>query len=367
MSSDNKICLKGLWIEDYQKLLSAWGEAPYRARQLASWIYAKGVSDFEQMTNLSKESRKRLAAGYTLSCLKLVKTEMSERDHSVKFLFELEDKEAIETVLIRDQRKNTACISVQVGCPLGCLFCATGYMGYKRNLTAGQIVDQVLSVRPFIHKGEILNNIVYMGMGEPLLNYHNVLQSLRILTSDYGVCISPRRITLSTAGLVPQIYQLADGGIKVKLAISLHAPDQDLRKKLMPVTSKHSLEDLLEAAKYYAKKVGQRVTFEYILIKGVNDSEKQAKQLAKLIAGIPCKINLILYNPIPDAPFERPSLEEAQKFREILYPRTPAVTLRISKGVDIAAACGQLKTKVYKKQKEIDFSKLVNPTLILLS
>jgi len=196
-----------------------------------------------------------------------------------------------------------------------------------------------------------------------LLNYDNIIKSLRILTSDFGVCISPRRITLSTAGLVPQIYRLADDGLKVKLAISLHAPDEELRKKLMPVTNKHSLKDLLEAAKYYAKKVGQRVTFEYILIKGVNDSERQAKKLAKLIANIPCKINLILYNPIPDAPFERPTLEQAQKFREILYPRAPAVTLRISKGTDISAACGQLKTKVYKKQKRIDFSTLANPTL----
>jgi 23S rRNA (adenine2503-C2)-methyltransferase len=233
-------------------------------------------------------------------------------------------------------------------------------MGYKRNLTAGEIVDQILQVKPHIKPGEILNNVVYMGMGEPLLNYHNVLKSLKILTSDYGVCISPKRITLSTAGLVPQIYHLADEGVRVKLAISLHAPDEELRKKLMPVTNKHSLKDLLQAAKYYAKQVGHRVTFEYILIKGVNDSEKQAMQLARLIANIPCKINLIMYNPIPDAPFERPALEQAQKFREILYPRAPAVTLRISKGVDIAAACGQLKTKVYKKQKPLDFQKILH-------
>jgi 23S rRNA (adenine2503-C2)-methyltransferase len=187
-----------------------------------------------------------------------------------------------------------------------------------------------------------------------------VLNSLKIITSDYGVCISPKRITLSTAGVVPEIYKLADDDAKVKLAISLHAPDEDLRKKLMPVTNKYSLKELLEAAKYYAKKVGHRVTFEYILIKGVNDSEKQSKQLARLIADIPCKINLIMYNPIADAPFERPSLEQAQKFREILYPRAPAVTLRISKGVDIAAACGQLKTKVYKKLKSLDFQKILH-------
>jgi 23S rRNA (adenine2503-C2)-methyltransferase len=363
MSTNSKIQIKGLWLEELEKILSSWEEKPYRVNQLATWIYNKGVSDFEQMTNLSREFRQKLAASYTLSTLKLIKTQNS-LDGSTKFLLALPDKETIESVLIRDKGKNTICISAQVGCPLGCLFCATGYMGYKRNLTAGEIVDQVLQVKPYINRGEILNNVVYMGMGEPLLNYHNVTKSLKILTSDFGVCISPKRITLSTAGLVPQIYHLADEGVKVKLAISLHAPDEELRKKLMPVTNKHSLKDLLAAAKYYAKQVGHRVTFEYILIKGVNDSEKQAMQLARLIANIPCKINLIMYNPIPDAPFERPALEQAQKFREILYPRAPAVTLRISKGVDIAAACGQLKTKVYKKQKGIDFSKLVTPPVV---
>ncbi|OGV96860.1 23S rRNA (adenine(2503)-C(2))-methyltransferase [Microgenomates group bacterium RBG_16_45_19] len=359
MTNNGRIDIKGLWIEDLEKIFSIWGEPAFRAKQTATWIYSKGVSSFEQMTNLTKEFRRRLSEQYTLSTLRLVKTQQSERDKSVKFLFQLSDGETIESVLIRDKGKNTVCISAQVGCPLGCLFCATGYMGYKRNLTAGEIVDQILSVRPHIYQKEILNNVVYMGMGEPLLNYANVVKSLKILTSDYGVCVSPRRITLSTAGVVPEIYRLADEGVKVKLAISLHAADQELRKKLMPVTNKHSLKELLEAAKYYAKKVGHRVTFEYILIRGVNDSEKQAKLLARAVANIPCKINLIMYNPIPDAPFERPTLELAQKFREILYPRTPAVTLRISKGVDIAAACGQLKTKVYKKQKQVDFDRVL--------
>jgi len=359
MSTNSKVQIKGVWLEDFEGILASWGEKPYRVKQLATWVYNKGVTDFDQMSNLSKTVREKLDSAYTLSTLKLVKTQGSQ-DGSVKFLFALKDGETIESVLIRDKGKNTICISVQVGCPLGCLFCATGYMGYKRNLTAGEIVDQILQVKPYIRPEEILNNVVYMGMGEPLLNYHNVIKSLKILTSDYGVCISPKRITLSTAGLVPQIYHLADDGVKVKLAVSLHAPDEELRKKLMPVTNKHSLKGLLAAAKYYAQKVGHRVTFEYILIKGVNDSEKQAMQLARLIANIPCKINLIMYNPIPDAPFERPALEQAQKFREILYPRAPAVTLRISKGTDIAAACGQLKTKVYKKQKPLDFQKILH-------
>ncbi|OGC85494.1 MAG: hypothetical protein A2142_07560, partial [candidate division Zixibacteria bacterium RBG_16_48_11] len=240
MNENGKLSLKGLWIEDLEKILSGWGEPSFRAKQMATWVYSKGVSSFEQMTNLSKEFRRRLSEKYTLSTLRLVKTQQSERDKSVKFLFQLSDGETIESVLIRDKGKNTVCISAQVGCPLGCLFCATGYMGYKRNLTAGEIVDQILSVRPHIYEGEILNNIVYMGMGEPLLNYANVTKSLKILTSDYGVCVSPRRITLSTAGVVPEIYRLADEGVKVKLAISLHAADEELRKRLMPVTNKHS-------------------------------------------------------------------------------------------------------------------------------
>jgi len=348
LNSNSKLDLKGLWLEDFQKLLADWKEKPFRAKQLATWIYGKRVSDFSQMTDASKSFRERLAREAYISDLRVVKTETSE-DKSVKFLFELEDRETIESVFIRDKGRNTICISSQVGCPLACAFCATGYMGYKRNLTAGEIVDQIIQIKNKIPKSENVNNIVFMGMGEPFLNYDNVLKALKIMTSDFGLGLSPRRITVSTAGVTDKIYQLARDLPKVKLAISLHSPEEELRKKLMPITKKFPLKPLLEAGKFYAKNSRQRITFEYVLIKGVNDTEDIALKLAKLIQGIPCKINLILYNPIEDADFERPSMERVNRFREILYPRAPAVTLRISKGVDIQAACGQLKTKTYRK------------------
>ncbi|MCI0530628.1 MAG: 23S rRNA (adenine(2503)-C(2))-methyltransferase RlmN [candidate division Zixibacteria bacterium] len=350
--------LKGLDLTQLEALMAEWSEKPYRARQLANWIYARGASEFSRMSNLGKELKSRLVSECSLNSLEIAGTQTSPHDQSTKFLFRLEDGETVESVLIKDRGKNTICVSSQVGCPLACLFCATGFMGYKRNLTAGEIIDQILVIKPHIPSGQILNNIVYMGMGEPLLNYDNVIRSIRILSSDYGIGISAKRITLSTAGVVPRMYDLAQEGLKLKLAVSLHAPEEELRKKLMPIADKHSLKDLLDATRKYAFHTGQRVTFEYILIRSVNDSEEHALQLARLVANIPCKINLIVYNPIPDAPFERPTIESAQKFRQILLPRVPAVTLRISKGTDIQAACGQLKTKVYKKQKKVDFSPL---------
>ncbi len=347
-SSNSKINLKGLWLEDFQNLLCSWQEKPFRARQLAAWIYSKQVSGFSEMTDISKSFRQRLAQETYVSALKIVKAE-SSADQSIKFLFELADKETIESVFIKEKGRNTVCISAQVGCPLACSFCATGYMGFKRNLTAGEIVDQIIQIKKNIPENETIKNIVFMGMGEPFLNYDNVLKALRIMTSDYGLGFSPKRITVSTAGVTDKIYQLALDFPKVKLAISLHSPEEELRKKLMPVTKKYPLKSLLEAGKFYAKSGKQRITFEYVLIKDINDSEKQALKLAKLIQGIPCKINLILYNPIVDADFERPSMDKVNRFREILYPRAPAVTLRISKGVDIQAACGQLKTKTYRR------------------
>lgn len=347
-NSNSKINLKGLWLEEMQELLSGWQEKPFRAKQLAAWIYSKRVSDFSEMTDISKSFRQKLADETYVSDLKIVKTEFSE-DQSIKFLFELQDKETIESVFIKEKGRNTVCISAQVGCPLACSFCATGYMGYKRNLTAGEIVDQIIQIRKKISKNETIKNIVFMGMGEPFLNYDNVLKALKIMTSDCGLGFSPKRVTVSTAGVTDKIYQLAQDFPRVKLAISLHSSEEELRKKLMPVTKKYPLKPLLEAGKYYAKSGKQRITFEYVLIKDINDSEEQALKLAKLIQGIPCKINLILYNPVPDADFERPSMERVNRFREILYPRAPAVTLRVSKGVDIQAACGQLKTKTYRK------------------
>ncbi|MCJ7497444.1 MAG: 23S rRNA (adenine(2503)-C(2))-methyltransferase RlmN [candidate division Zixibacteria bacterium] len=338
-----QINLKGLWIEELEGILDKLGEKKYKSKQIAKWIYNKGVSDFEQMTDLSKELRRKLAEIAFIDKLKLIKKQTSRIDQTEKFLFELSDGKKIETVLMREKERVTLCISTQAGCALNCIFCATGSMGFERNLSAGEIVDQIICAKEYLKENEKITNLVIMGMGEPLLNHENTLKAIRMIRSELGLSISAKRVTLSTAGIVPQIYKLADEGLRIKLALSLNAPDDKLRKKLMPITKKYPLSEVLEALKYYAEKTDTRITFEYVLIKDINDSKEQALELAKLVRGIPCKINLIPYNPVKNCPFEKPDEETLQKFRDILYPRAPAVTLRKSKGEDIQAACGQLK------------------------
>ncbi len=336
-----KINLKGLWIEDFEKILDDLGEKRYRARQLALWIYGKRATDFSQMSDLSKDIRDRLNQIAYIENIKLVKSQTSERDLSEKSLFELSDGEKIESVLMREGKRVTACISTQAGCALGCTFCATGKMGFKRNLTTGEIVDQAfaLSTAPPV------THVVVMGMGEPLMNYENTLLALKIISNEMGLSLTAGRLTLSTAGIPKMIDKLASENLKVGLAISLNAPTDEKRNQLMPINKKHPIDQLLKSAKIFAKKMKRRVTFEYVLIKDANDSEKDALALSKLVTGIPCKINLIPYNPVPDLPYERPSEEKIIAFRDYLYPRCPAVTLRRSKGEDILAACGQLRTQ----------------------
>ena len=338
-----KINLKALWIEELESFLDKLGEKKYKAKQLAKWIYNKGVTDFEEMTDLSKDLRRKLSEVAYIGKLKLTRKQVSKIDQTEKFLLELFDDKRIETVLMREKNRVTVCISTQVGCALNCIFCATGKSGFERNLSAGEIVDQIIAVKGYLKEDEKITNIVIMGMGEPLLNYENTVKAIRIIQSELGLSISAKRITLSTSGIAPEIYKLADERLKIKLALSLNAPDDELRRKLMPITKKYPLSEVLEALKYYAKKNDIRITFEYVLIKDVNDSEEQALKLAKLIRGIPCKINLIPYNPIKECPYKKPDEETLMKFRDILYPRAPAVTLRRSKGEDIQAACGQLK------------------------
>ncbi len=334
-----KFNLKGLWIDDFEKMLTDMGEKRYKARQLASWIYAKGATDFDQMTDLSRDLRRKLAEISYIGGVKLVKRQISDKDLSEKFLFELADGEKIETVLMWEGKRVTVCVSTQVGCPLGCTFCATGRMGFKRNLDAGEIVDQIIALRE--HR---ITHAVLMGMGEPLLNPDHTLRAIRIMNDEMGLSFSAKRITLSTAGIPSAIEKLADERLKIKLAISLNAATDAKRDEIMPVNRKHPLSDLLAAVKHFTQTTGRAVTFEYVLIEDVNDSEKDALALSKLIRGIPCKINLIPYNALPDLPYRRPSEEKVVAFRDYLYPRCPAVTLRISKGEDILAACGQLRT-----------------------
>ena len=336
-----KTSLKGLWTQDLEKLLSELGERRYKANQLALWIYDKGVTEFDQMTDLSKSLREKLDSVAYIDAIKLRRAQTSEIDFSEKFLFELEDGERIETVLMLEKDRITVCVSTQVGCPLGCTFCATGKMGFKRHLTPGEIVDQIVAL-----KDRRATHVVLMGMGEPFLNYDNTIKALKIINSELGLSFAAKRITVSTAGIPDGIRKLAGLTSKIKLAISLNAPTDEKRNELMPINKKYPLKTLLEAVKYYTEKTKRKITFEYVLIKDFNDSQNDALELSKLVRGIPCKINLIPYNSVPDLPFEKPSEEKIVAFRDYLSPRCPTVTLRRSKGEDIQGACGQLYTSM---------------------
>jgi len=336
--------LLGASLADLENLMLELGEKEYKGRQLFKWFYDLLESDFEQMTDLSQKLRKKLAEGFVFRGLEAADIAVSS-DGTEKFLFRLDDGKLIETVLIPDgAKKRTVCISSQAGCPLGCLFCATGLMGFGRDLTTGEIIGQLIFLRKRYGE-DAFRNMVFMGMGEPLLNYANVVAAIEIISSGMGLGVSAKKITVSTVGITPQIYALTDSGLKVNLAISLHAADDAKRQKIMPVAKKYNLEKLIKAAKYFAEQRKKRMTFEYILFKGFNDSKQDALNLAELVKGIPCKINILAYNPIDNLPYKRPTDEEVDEFGRLLYPLAPAVTIRKSRGLDISAACGQLAGK----------------------
>jgi 23S rRNA (adenine2503-C2)-methyltransferase len=339
---DYKHNIFGLTVQELSDVLERNGESGFRGRQIAQWIYNKRVTDIRQMTNLSSPLRDRLAAKYEISRPRPRRVVRSA-DGTRKMLFELEDG-AFESVILYDADRRTLCISSQVGCPLGCKFCATGAMGYLRNLSVAELLGQVLAANDILAPREKITNIVFMGMGETLLNYDNLVIAIGMLCSELGPSISQKKMTVSTVGLVPRILKLADSGLNVGLAISLFTADPATRRRLMPVDKKYSLPELKKAALYFAGKTGRRVTFEIVLIKDVNDSLSHAKKLVAFVHGIPCKINLIRWHPYPGSEFEKPDEENVLAFRDYLYPRTPAVTIRKSFGEDIAAACGQLAT-----------------------
>jgi 23S rRNA (adenine2503-C2)-methyltransferase len=354
LDSGGKLHLKGLTRNELEEFLQQWGQPRYRAVQLLEWIHGKGVESFDAMTNLPKTLRHDLQQRCTLQTLQLERWQRSERDGTLKFLFRLPDGFAIESVLIPAEdaegrlRRLTLCVSTQVGCPLGCLFCATATLRLRRNLNAAEIVDQLLQVRRAT--GERITNVVFMGMGEPLLNSEAVLRAIRIWTDPAAGLLSPRRITLSTAGLVPEIYRLAEENLRIKLAISLHTTDQQLRERLMPIARRYTLTELQKAARYYAERTGRAVTYEYILFDRLNDSPADADALARFVRATgKAKVNLIPFHPIdfthPSglAATLRPSPpERIQAFRERLRSHGIPTTLRSSSGIDIDAACGQL-------------------------
>lgn len=336
-------------------LLAEFGQPAYRATQILDWIYKKRARSWEEMTNLPESLRAVLAERYPLRPLRHILTKGS-KDTTRKFLLELADGRYVETVLIpaspalygESSDRHTLCVSSQVGCAYGCKFCASGLDGFTRNLSAGEIVSQIILAEEL--SGEKVNNLVFMGMGEPLANFKNLCEALDIITSDWGLKIGARRITVSTSGLVPQIKQLAELPRQIRLAISLHGPDDATRDKIMPVNRKFPVSELFDALRVWNSKKNQKITLEYILIDGINAGLEQAEMLAKRAASIKAKVNLIPYNTVDGLEWIRPSDANCKRFRNILTQSGISATLRLEKGHDIDAACGQLRLK---KEKEV--------------
>jgi 23S rRNA (adenine2503-C2)-methyltransferase len=336
--------LKGLLPSEVGALVEQLGQAPYRTQQILDWIHAKGVEEIGEMTNLSRSFREELNKIAHISRLREVVRRESETGQAVKFLFEIPSGERVESVLIIDGTRRTVCLSSQVGCPLDCKFCATGRMGLLRNLSAGEILDQLLQVEIYARgRGERVTNVVMMGMGEPLLNYDAVSRALKLMRLETGLGLGGRRITVSTAGYVPGIHKLAREDLNVGLAISLNATTDEVRERIMPINRRFKIADLLAAAADFFELRGRRVTFEYVLMADLTDTDEDAERLVKLTAGFPCKVNLIPYNELgEDSEFRRPSNKRLQRFYRLLEARGADFTVRESRGRDIDAACGQL-------------------------
>ena len=338
--------LSGLTLEEITKLTDELKGSKFRAKQIHNWIYSKSVSSIDEMTNLSKDFRENLKKVATITESK-IKTKQTSSDGTLKYLIEYPDGECVETVLMRfDNRANlTACVSSQVGCAVNCSFCATGKRGFIRNLTYQEIIEQVLTIQR--DTGLKVTNIVFMGQGEPLLNLNNVLKSIDIFNNDFQ--IGARRITISTSGIVPQINKLAEHELQSTLAISLHAPNHKLRKTIMPIENKYPLDELKKSLLKYIEKTGRRITIEYILIKDFNSDINSAKELAEFLKEIKCNINLIPYNDVTNTGYTKPSNNEIMKFKYLLEHSGKKVTVRLERGADIDAACGQLSGKVNNK------------------
>jgi 23S rRNA (adenine2503-C2)-methyltransferase len=335
-----------------QSLLEDWGEPAYRARQLWEWLYVHLADSFDQMTSLPKSLRERLASETTIGVPEVADTLSSEDGEARKDLLRLADGETVEAVLMRYERRRTACISTQVGCSVGCAFCATGQMGFRRNLTTGEIVAQALHFARILQaEGERLSNVVFMGMGEPLLNYEATLAAVRRLIDPQGLNIGQRHITLSTVGVVPGIERLAGeaghqgGPLQITLAISLHAATDQLRDQLVPMNRRYNLDALFAACHEYVRRTGRRVSFEWALIEGVNDTPQQAQALAARLVGIHSHVNLIPLNPTADYGGEPSSNETLDAFTKELERRHVPYTVRIRRGIDIQAGCGQLRQR----------------------
>ena len=344
-----QVDLKDLPRREMEDFFRSLGEAPFRGRQVMRWIYHRGETSFEGMTDIKKGLREKLKEVASLSELHPV-AQVEASDGTQKFLFPLGDGHGIESVLIPDGERLTLCLSTQVGCGMGCRFCLTARGGLARDLTTAEIVEQILAVRKIIGPSKRITNIVFMGMGEPLANYRNVVRAISIMKDDLGLGFSRRRITLSTVGLLPEIRRLFDEGVPCRLAISLNAADQKTRSYLMPISRRYPLEDLLRLCRGLPLPRGERITFEYVLLEGVNDRPLDAHRLAEILQGIRCKINLIPYNEAPGLPFRRPAPERVSAFQEVLLRAGYTAIIRESRGGEIGAACGQLRGIIQRGQ-----------------
>ena len=342
-----KIDIRNISVEELQKFCKDNNLPKFRAKQVEEWLWKKGATSFAEMTSLSKEMRDLFTVHFVINSVKIHKAERSI-DGTIKYSMKLHDNQLVEGVLIPSKKRITACISSQVGCSLDCAFCATGTLKLERNLTAAEIYDQVfiLNEESISSFGKPLSNIVYMGMGEPLLNYNNLLESIGLITTEKGMEMSPKRITVSTAGIAKMVKKLGDDMVKFNLAISIHSANDEKRSSLMILNDSVPLQELRDAIRYFYDKTDSRITYEYILFKEVNDSVEDAKELAKFCKVSPCKINLIQYNKVDGMNYEKSSNKNTETFISYLEEKHLIVNLRKSKGKDINAACGQLVNKL---------------------
>ncbi len=356
MTRAGTIDIKSLRVEELQEKLDELGEPKYRAGQIADWLHKKRVTSFDEMTDLPQSLRAELARQFSFDKIDIVRV-LGSKDSTQKFLFRLPDGNLIESVLIpaspalygEKSDRRTICISTQVGCAYGCKFCASGLEGFSRNLRANEIVDQIIAVERA--SGEKIDNIVFMGMGEPFANFENLTRAMRIINAPWGLGIGARHITVSTSGLAPQIRKLADEPMQVRLAVSLHGATDEVRDRIMPINRRYNIDMLLSACDYYTSRKKQRLTFEYILIAGVNDSDEQAHLLAKHARRLSAKVNLIPYNTVDGLPWSRSSRNRQENFLSILRAAGIAATLRREKGHDIEAACGQLRLQTNREER----------------
>jgi 23S rRNA (adenine2503-C2)-methyltransferase len=363
MPLDHRTDIAEMELPDLEQALAALGHPAFHGRQIFRWFHKRAVSDFEQMTDLSRELRARLGLEFQISTPSVVRRERSE-DGTTKFLLRLADGKLIESVFIPDTPAQTFCLSTQVGCAMGCAFCLTGKMGIDRNLSAGEIVGQVRVLARELSLLDTRFNIVLMGMGEPLHNYDETMKALRVLADDQGLSVSPRRVTLSTVGVLPALERLATEPLMPNLAISLHATTEEQRDLLVPINRKYGIEELLEACRRFPLKRRDRITFEYVMLKDVNDQPDDARRLVRLLGGIKGKVNLLPLNEAAGIPFERPSDATVNRFARILAERGVTVSVRKSRGRDIRAACGQLITESARKAPGAQLARLMGRPLV---